>query len=112
MINNTLTCLFGFHNYSTEFTKDNNGNDIYLCTICKRNGHYKTSNTLGYYIYYDDNGNNICYKYNDGYLVWYLNDDKGAAVYYKTSDGYEGWKHNGEWVKVKPLNWEYAKYVK
>ena len=63
-----VECLFGFHNYSNEITKDKDGNNIYLCTICKRNGLYKDSN---------------------GYEEWHDYDDKGNEVHYKSSDGFE-----------------------
>ena len=111
MENNLLTCLFGFHNYSDERTIDTSGYDTHLCTICKRHGYFKYKNELERWYDYDEKGNLIHFKNNYRHEYWYEYDDKGNNIYYKDNDGHEYWKHNGKWVKVKPENWEYEKYV-
>ena len=112
MKNNLLTCLFGHHNYSRKFILDKDGNEIRLCTICKRSGLYETG--LGYKRWndYDNNGNRIHWKSTSGYEVWYINDDKGNRIHFKDNEELERWLHNSKWLDVKPLNWEYEKYVK
>ena len=125
MINNTLTCLFGFHNYSKKLITDKSGYIIYLCTICKRRGYFKSSS--GYTIWidyddkgnethfkdvrgyeywyeYDDKGNNIYRKDNDGDEYWYDYDDKGNEIHWKDNHGNERWLYNGQWVDIKPEN--------
>ena len=109
MKNNLLTCLFGFHNYSNEITKDKDGNDIHLCTICKRSGSYRYEYGLGYWYDYDGKGNMIHSRYGTGEEYWYDYDNKGNRIHWKDNNQHERWLYNGEWVKVKPLNWEYAK---
>lgn len=89
MVNNNLTCLFRFHNYSTELTKDKNGFHRHLCTICKRSGHI---------------------KFSDTYEYWYEYDDKDNRIYMYDSNGREQWLHDdGSWVDKKPGNWKYVK---
>ena len=112
MQNNLLTCLFGFHNYSKKLTRDKYDYKIYLCTICKRYGYYAHNDGYAYYHEYDNKGNFIHYNDNRGHGNWYTYDEKGNLIYCKTSTGYEQWLYNREWVRVKPENWEYEKYVK
>ena len=109
---NLLTCLFGFHNYSDEITKDKSGFYRYLCITCKRNGYYKNNYGIEYWNDYDDKGNTIHFRGSGGYEEWYEYDDKGNIIYSKYHNGYEKWLHNGKWIEIKPLNWEYEKYVK
>ena len=89
-ISNNLTCLFGFHSYSKKLTKDKEGDRIYLCTICKRNGLYRDSD-CGRQGEYDKKGNLIYTKNNDGDEQWLEYDKKGNMIHYKCSDGYEEW---------------------
>ena len=81
MINNNLTCLFGFHNYSKKLTKDRDGFKIYLCTICKRNGYF---------------------KYDNGYALWTVYDNKGNNIHWKDNKGKEAYKDDkGHWIHVR-----------
>ena len=84
-----LECLFGFHTYSDECTKDRASNTIYLCTICKRSGYYKYSDGFEKWFDYDDKENRIHYKNITGYEEWYAHDDKGNQIYIKYHNGYE-----------------------
>ena len=106
-----IECLFGFHNYSDELTKDKDGFKIYLCTICKRHGHFKYGNGYERWYNYDNKGNAIYTKDNYGYEEWHNYDNKGNLIYYRYSNEIKEWFHNGEWLDIKPLNWEYEKYV-
>jgi len=84
---NKLTCLFGHHDHSKRLTKDKDGNPIYLCKICKRSGYRKC---------------------NDGTEVWDDYDEKGNLIHERWNDGSGFWKaNNGGWVKTKPKNWKY-----
>ena len=97
------------HKYSDEITKDKSGSYRYLCTICKRHGHYKYYNEHEYWYDYDDKGNNIHWRDDAGHEVWNKYDDEGNLIYSKNNSGCEEWKHNGKWVNKKPLNWKYEK---
>ena len=66
-----VECLFGYHTYSKKLIIDSNNNLIYLCTICKRNGHFKYNYGDEYWSEYDDKGNLIYQKDNRGHEYWY-----------------------------------------
>jgi len=127
---NTLTCLFGYHDYSKELTKDKDERGMCLCKHCKRSGYYKGA---GFEMWcdYDERGNCTHIKDSDGYEIWYDYDEKGNMTHEKWSNGHEfwydrkgnpihekwsdesgTWKNNrGNWVDKKPKNWKYEKCI-
>lgn len=93
MAHNKLTCLFGFHDYSKELTKDKQGNPIHLCKICKRSGYLKYySDGFTFWRSYDEDGNLLHTKYSDGFETSYEYDAGGNCIHEKWSDGQE-WRY-------------------
>ena len=109
---NKLTCLFGHHDYSDREVKDKGGDLIYLCKICKRSGYGKYAGGLEVWSDYDERGNCIHEKDNDGYEEWRAYNSRGTCLHIKYSDGDEFWKNNyGHWARKKPKNWKYEKQI-
>ena len=128
---NTLTCLFGFHDYSNKLTWDKNDNSVHLCKICKRSGYVKYSNGNESWNSYNEEGNRVHTRWNGGTEHWYGYNKEGNLIYEKWTggterwfdeignmihmkwrDGYEVWKsNNGHWVTKKPKNWKYEKQI-
>ena len=63
---NTLTCLFGHHDYSEELTKDKEGYGVHLCKVCKRNAYRDTIFGYKSWSEYDEEGNLIRIKFSNG----------------------------------------------
>ena len=89
------------------YIKTNIGNEIWNDYDAQGNLIHKKDSLIGYEVWneYDDKGKKIHIKYNNGNEEWYEYDDKGNRIYWKNNHGHEQWLHNGEWVSVKPLNW-------
>ena len=119
---NTLTCLFGHHDYSDKETRDKYGRDIYLCKICKRSGYGKWNRGPERWLDYDEEGNLVHEKWGHGLEYWYDHNDDGSCVHERWDDGTEYWfnedgdiihtkdpdgneawrTNNGHWINKKP----------
>ena len=88
---NTLTCLFGHHDYSRKRTVDKYDRFIHLCKICKRSGYWKWDNGDETWYDYDEKGNMIHRKLLGDCEIWYDYDKKGNCIHAKTNDGAEYW---------------------
>ena len=106
---NKLTCLFGYHQYGKEPTKDKRGFAVRLCAVCGRSGYRKWDNGTEEWYGYDAEGNLTHKKWDDGYEAWLDYDKEGSIIHAKYSNGEERWTTNDRkgWVTKKPKNWIY-----
>ena len=60
---------------------------------------------------YDERGNEIYYKYPDGYTVWKEYDENNNLIYYKNSFGNEYWYkwENDEQIEITQKEFEQIK---